>query len=280
MRIAAKDIGQAVFEMVAESASVLRPDIVEALHRSLLNERSPRGRRIVEQLLTNAEIAERDDVPICQDTGTVWVRIELGEDTAISGSLVDEVHASVERAYREKGLRMSVVEDALIARVNTNTNTPAFIEIVPVKQPGLLLSVMLKGAGSDNASRLEMLNPNQTIEDIKTLLVESVHKKASMACPPLIIGIGVGSTFDKVAGLAKKALLREVGSRHENSTVASFEDDLLQEVNRTGLGPGGLGGDTTALAVHIQTAPCHIAALPVAINMGCSAMRSRTRRLL
>ncbi|MBK5210873.1 MAG: fumarate hydratase [Coriobacteriia bacterium] len=266
--------------MVAESASILRPDILEALHRSLQNERNARGRHIIEQLIKNAEIAERDDVPICQDTGTVWVRIELGEDTEISGSLVAEIHSSVERAYREKGLRMSVVEDALIARVNTNTNTPAFIEIIPVAHPGIVVSVMLKGAGSDNASRLEMLNPNQTMEDIKALLVELVHKKASMACPPLIIGIGVGSTFDKVGGLAKKALLRAVGSRHENTTVASFEDDLLQEVNRTGIGPGGLGGDTTALAIHIQTAPCHIAALPVAVNMGCSAMRSRTRRLL
>ena len=175
---------------------------------------------------------------------------------------------------------MSVVRDALVDRTNTGDNTPAFIEIKFRPGRGARVHVMLKGGGSDNASRVVMLAPGDGAEAVERVVLEAVEAKATSACPPLVIGVGVGTTFDKVGGLAKHALLRPVGKPALDPRIAALESRILSAVNATGIGPGGLGGDTTALAVHIESAPCHIAALPVAVNLGCCAMRSVTKELV
>lgn len=276
VRKSSQEIAALVATLVGESATLLRPDILDALKSAHKREESFRGKVILDQLIKNAAIAAEDDVPICQDTGTVWVRIEAGNHYFFEGDLEREINDAVARVYAEKALRMSVVRDALFERVNTQTNTPVFLDVVHTQRDDIEVSVMLKGAGSDNASRLVMLNPDEGLEGVKREVVALVREKASMACPPLIIGVGVGGSFDKAPGLAKKALLRPLDVAAKTAEARAAEKELLDAVNATGMGPGGLGGDVTALGVHLVTAPCHIAALPVAINMGCSAMRSRT----
>ena len=269
-------IADAVRAAIPRAAASLRPDALVAMRAALESERSARGRAVLGQLVANADLAARDSMPLCQDTGTVWVRVELGADECVCGDLQAAIDIAVAEAYRDARLRMSVVRDALLDRENTRDNTPAFVDVaLGVRQgTGATVHVMLKGGGSDNASRIEMLAPSAGIEGVKRIVLETVEAKATGACPPLVIGVGVGATFDKVGGLAKKALLRQIGSRPSDPRIAELEAELLATVNATGIGPGGLGGDTTALAVHIATAPCHIAALPVAVNLGCSAVRS------
>ena len=274
--ITASAIGEAVREAIPLAACRLRPDYEAALARAAAAERSPRGREVLGQLLENARIAARDAVPICQDTGTVWVRVELGAEETLVGDIAEHVDSAVAAAYRESGLRMSLVRDALLDRTNTGDNTPAFVDVAWRPGTGATVHVMLKGGGSDNASRVEMLTPDAGEEGIAALVLETVSAKATGACPPLVVGVGVGATFDKVGALAKKALLRPVGSVAADPRAAVWEAGLLERINATGIGPAGLGGDTTALAVHLATAPCHIAALPVAVNLGCCAMRSVT----
>lgn len=277
--ITASRLERHLIEMIRESGSTVRPDLLAAFECALVAERSERGRAVLQLLIDNARLAAEEDVPICQDTGTVWVRLEVGEDTTLEGDTQAAADRAVESAYREGGLRMSTVRDALIDRSNQGANQPAFVELVRRPGTGATVSVMLKGAGSDNASRLEMLNPDEGFAGVRRILLDVVNKKGSVACPPMVIGVGVGSTFDRVAGLAKHALLRPVGAPNPNPELDALERELLAAVNATGVGPAGLGGDTTALAVHLESAPCHIAALPVAINLGCSAMRWRTRDL-
>lgn len=274
--LSSSQIAQAVAVAIPVAATSLRPDALAALRAAAQCERSPRGQAVLEQLIANADIAAADSVPLCQDTGTVWVRVELGAEECVCGDLQRDIDAAVATAYRDARLRMSLVRDALFDRTNTADNTPAFVEVVPGARPGTgaMVHVMLKGGGSDNASRVEMLPPGAGIEGVKRVVLETVEAKATGACPPLFIGVGVGATFDKVGTLAKKAMLREIGSVNADPRAAALEAELLSAINATGIGPAGLGGDTTALAVHVATAPCHIAALPVAVNMGCSAVRS------
>jgi len=272
-------IADAVRRAIPQAATSLRPDALVALRAAAEAERSPRGRAVLGQLLENASLAEADAMPLCQDTGTVWVRVEPGADECVPGDLQAAIDAAVADAYRDAGLRMSVVRDALFDRTNTADNTPAFVDIafgVRTQTTGATVHVMLKGGGSDNASRVVMLPPGAGIEGVRRVVLDCVAEKATGACPPLLVGVGVGATFDKVGGLAKKALLRGIGSLNPDPQAAALEADLLDLVNATGIGPAGLGGDVTALAVHVATAPCHIAALPVAVNMGCSAIRSAT----
>ncbi|GAB4282225.1 MAG: fumarate hydratase [Coriobacteriia bacterium] len=272
-------IAAAVAGAVREAATTLRPDVRTALERAIAAERSPRGRQVLEQLAENARIAQADRVPLCQDTGTVWVRVEIGEEECVRGSVRDAVDAAVAETYRAGALRMSVVRDALFDRTNTGDNTPAFIELAQRPGTGATVHVMLKGGGSDNASALAMLEPAAGREGIVRFVLSAVEAKATGACPPLLVGVGVGGTFDTVAALAKKALLLPL---HEASPapVAALEAEILDAVNATGIGPAGLGGSTTALGVRVLTAPCHIAALPVAVNLGCSAVRSATVELV
>jgi len=276
--LSASQIAEAVADAIPRIACSLRPDALASLQVAAASERSERGRAILEQLIANAGIAKADSVPLCQDTGTVWVRIELGVSECLCGDLQSEIDAAVALAYRDAKLRMSVVRDALFDRTNTGTNTPAFVEVAHAAHPGTgaTVHVMLKGGGSDNASRVEMLPPGAGIEGVRRVVLETVEAGATGACPPLLVGVGVGSTFDKVAGLAKRALLRPIGQEPVGPSIAALEAELLAAINATGIGPSGLGGDATALAVHVITAPCHIAALPVAVNLGCSAVRSAT----
>lgn len=269
-------IADAVRAAIPQLAVTMRPDALRALRAAAQTERSPRGRAVLEQLLENACLAERDSMPLCQDTGTVWVRVEVGAEECVCGDLQTHIDAAVAEAYRDARLRMSVVRDALLDRVNTGDNTPAFVDVVlgAREGTGATIHVMLKGGGSDNASRVEMLAPGAGVEGIKRVVLEAVEAKASGACPPLLVGVGVGGTFDKVGGLAKKALLREIGAPAADPRAERLEAELLSALNATGIGPGGLGGDTTALAVHVVSAPTHIAALPVAVNLGCCAVRS------
>ncbi len=267
-------IGQKVYEGILQAACGLRPDVAQAMELALDSETSERGQRILAQLLENNAIAQRDHVPLCQDTGAVWVNLEVGEDLSIPGNIFSTVNDAVEAAYRDGKLRMSVVKDALFDRRNTQTNCPAFCDLQFRAGHGLRLSILLKGGGSDNASRLVMLAPGAGRDGIRHEILRCVKEKAANACPPLLIGIGVGGTFDSVAKLAKHALLRPIGSAAASTEAAQLEEELLAEINATGIGPAALGGSTTALAVHIESAPCHIAALPLAINMGCSAVRS------
>lgn len=263
--------------LIPKLATVLPDDILAGLMAAREVETGQRARIVLDQLVENARIAQEDKVPLCQDTGTVWVCLEVGPDVLVPGDVFSQVDQAVAQAYDQARLRKSVVVDALCNRANTNDNTPAFCEIHPVDEPGVArLHVMLKGGGSDNASRVVMLTPSAGKQGIIDAVLACVHEKAANACPPLIIGVGVGATFDKVGGLAKRALMRPLGEPHPNPEVAAFEAELLSAVNATGIGAGALGGATTALGVRVETSACHIAALPVAVNMGCSAMRRAT----
>ncbi len=274
--ITSADIARAVTAAVGEAAVTLRPDAYAAMRKALSTERSERGRRVLEQLLANADIAMADSVPLCQDTGTVWAWVELGENESLTGDVQSAVDRAVEESYARHKLRMSVARDALFDRSNTGTNTPAFVEVTSRTGAGATVHVMLKGGGSDNSSALAMLEPGDGMAGVERFVLETVQAKATGACPPVVVGVGVGGSFDKVAGLAKKALLGSLDEVSADPEIAALEQRLLAQVNATGIGPAGLGGDTTALAVKVKTAPCHIAALPVAVNMGCSAVRTAT----
>lgn len=274
MQLCAQTVADAVYQAIRECAVTLRPDFAEAVDTARAAETETRASRVLDQVLENARIAACDNVPLCQDTGTVWVCLEVGEGLLVPGNVFSLVNDAVARAYSEGHLRMSVLTDALFERTNTGSNTPAFCEVKFAQGSGATLHVMLKGGGSDNASRVVMLAPGAGREGVVNAVLECVREKAANACPPLLVGVGVGATFDKVAGLAKHALLRPVGSPAASAEAAAFEAELLEAVNALGIGPAALGGKTTALAVHVETAPCHIAALPVAVNMGCCAMRS------
>ena len=280
-RLDAETVGEAVYDAIRQCAITLRPDFrkaVEAAREAAAPESREAG--VLDRILENARIGATDGVPICQDTGSVWVCLEVGEALAVPGDIFSRVNDAVARAYTDGRLRMSLVRDALFDRANTGDNTPAFCELKLVPGDSATLHVLLKGGGSDNASRVVMLPPGAGADSVRRVVLDCVREKAANACPPLVIGLGVGATFDKVAGLAKHALLREVGSSAASAEAAAFEEELLAEVNALGIGPAALGGAPTALAVHLETAPCHIAALPVAVNMGCCAMRSASVQLV
>lgn len=272
----ADTLSDAIYRAIGEAAVTLRPDVRTALEKSLAAEPSERGRAVIRQLLENADVAMADRVPVCQDTGTAWVRLALGADQALPGELHEIADVAVARAYRDFGLRMSTVRDALFDRSNPGDNTPAFLDVTLRPGTGATVEVMLKGGGSDNASALAMLPPSAGMQGVREFVLATVEAKATGACPPLVVGVAVGGTFDTAAALAKKTLLRPIGSPAASPDASRFEAELLAAVNGTGIGPAGLGGHTTALAVHLVTAPCHIAALPVAVNLGCCAVRSAT----
>lgn len=277
--ITREEVTQAVRDNLGRLAWDLPADVQRALEAARDAEESPRGRQALDILLANAQVARGERMPLCQDTGTVWCCLEAGPDVAVAGDALAGVDEAVAAVYTRDRLRKSLVADGLFDRSNTQDNTPAFTEVLLSSEPGARLHLMLKGGGSDNASRVVMLPPSAGRQGVIDTVLSCVEEKAANACPPLIIGVGVGSTFDKVASLAKHSLLRPVGSRSCDAEAAALEEQLLQAVNDTGIGPAALGGAATALAVHVETAPCHIAALPVAVNMGCSAMRRGTYEL-
>ena len=274
-----EEITENIREMCIEANHFLAPDMGRALSRAAASEKSPLGRRILGQLEENLEIAVEGMIPICQDTGMAVVFIEVGQDVHLEGgSLEDAVNEGVRRGYVEGFLRKSVVKDPLI-RENTKDNTPAVIhtKIVPGSQ--IKVTVAPKGFGSENMSRIFMLKPAEGIEGVKNAVLTAVKDAGPNACPPMVVGVGIGGTFEKCALMAKEALTRDVGSCSPVPYVKEMEEELLDKINGLGIGPGGLGGTTTALAVNINTYPTHIAGLPVAVNICCHVNRHITRTI-
>lgn len=274
-----EEITENIREMCIEANHFLAPDMGRALSRAAASEKSPLGRQILGQLEENLEIAAEEMIPICQDTGMAVVFIEAGQDVHLKGgSLEDAVNEGVRRGYVEGFLRKSVVKDPLI-RENTKDNTPAVIhtKIVPGSQ--IKVTVAPKGFGSENMSRIFMLKPAEGIEGVKNAVLTAVKDAGPNACPPMVVGVGIGGTFEKCALMAKEALARDVGSCSPVPYVKEMEEELLDKINGLGIGPGGLGGTTTALAVNINTYPTHIAGLPVAVNICCHVNRHITRTI-
>jgi fumarate hydratase subunit alpha len=259
-----------------EACNVLPDDVLDALERARKIEESPIGRNVLDQLIENARIAREEAVPICQDTGLTIVFVELGQDVHITGgSLTEAINEGVRRGYEEGYLRKSVVRHPL-ERVNTEDNTPAVIHIDVVSGDKLKITVAPKGGGSENMSIAKVLKPSDGVEGVKRLVVETVREAGSNPCPPIIVGVGMGGTLEKAALLSKKAILRRVGEPSRNPIDAKLEAELLSLVNTIGIGPAGLGGSVTALAVNVESYPCHIAGLPVAVTLQCHAARHKT----
>ena len=271
------EITNHIKEMCIEANHFLAQDMETALKSAADTEASPLGKQILGQLQENLEIAGEDMIPICQDTGMAVIFMEIGQDVHFTGgTLEDAVNEGVRRGYTEGYLRKSVVNDPLI-RENTKDNTPAVIhyEMKPGEQ--VKITVAPKGFGSENMSRVFMLKPADGIEGVKNAILTAVTEAGPNACPPMVIGVGIGGTFEKCALLAKKALTRPVDERSAIPYIKELEEEMLEKINRTGIGPGGLGGTTTALAVNINTYPTHIAGLPVGINICCHVNRHAVR---
>lgn len=266
-------------EMCIEANHFLSSDMKEALNNAYENEKSELGKKILNQLQENMKIASDEMIPICQDTGMAVFFIEIGQDVHFEGmNLEDAINEGVRQGYSEGYLRKSVVSDPLI-RENTKDNTPAVIHYSIVPGDKVKITFAPKGFGSENMSRVFMLKPADGIEGVKEAILTAVKEAGSNACPPMVIGVGVGGTFEKCAVLAKKALTRSVNEHSDIPYVAEMEKELLEEINKTGIGPGGLGGTITALAVNINTYPTHIAGLPVAINICCHVNRHSVREI-
>ena len=238
----------------------------------------PGAREILERIVENYEIADAENQPICQDTGVACVFLKIGQEVHINGDIQEAVNEGVRQGYREGYLRKSVVRDPL-DRVNTGDNTPAFIYYELVPGDKVEITVAPKGFGSENMSRIKMLRPSDGVEGVKDFVVNAVEEAGPNPCPPIVVGVGIGGTFDKAALLAKKALLRPVDEPNANPFYQALEQELLEKINALGIGPQGLGGRTTALAVNIETMPTHIAGLPVAVNINCHVTRHQTEVL-
>ena len=270
---------QNIKEMCIEANHFLSPDMAEAMKCAEKNEEAPLGKQILEQLQENLKIAGEDMIPICQDTGMAVVFLEIGQNVHLEGgALEDAVNEGVRQGYVEGYLRKSVVGDPLI-RENTKDNTPAVLHTRIVDGDQVKIKVAPKGFGSENMSRVFMLKPAEGIEGVKDAVLTAVKDAGPNACPPMVVGVGIGGTFEKCALMAKEALTREVGSHSEIEYVKELEEELLTKINSLGIGPGGLGGTTTALAVNINTYPTHIAGLPVAVNICCHVNRHVIRTI-
>jgi fumarate hydratase subunit alpha len=266
---------ESVQQIAIKAAFDLPSDVFKRLEQMHTEEDSTIGKKILHQILENADIAAKEKLPICQDTGTAVVFVQIGNDVTITGGLLpDALNEGVRRGYDEGYLRKSIVSDPLFNRVNTKDNTPASIHYDFVAGDKLTITILPKGGGCENMSNLAMLKPSDGKEGIIDFVVTSIIKAGGNPCPPVIAGIGIGGTADKACSLAKKALLRPVGSVHTDKQYADFEKELLLHINNSGVGPQGFGGRSTALAVHIETAPCHIASMPVALNLNCHAARN------
>ena len=272
-------ITQTIAQMCIEANHHLTPDMEAALINAGESEVSPLGKQVLSQLRENLKIADEDMIPICQDTGMAVVFVEMGQEVHITGaSLSDAINEGVRKGYTEGYLRKSVVGDPL-ERVNTGDNTPAVIHYDIVPGDTFKLTVAPKGFGSENMSRVFMLKPAEGIEGVKNAVLTAVNDAGPNACPPMVVGVGIGGTFEKAAIMAKRALLRPAGEHSGIPYVSDLEKELLEKINKSGIGPGGLGGRMTALAVNILTYPTHIAGLPVAINICCHVNRHSVREL-
>jgi fumarate hydratase subunit alpha len=273
--IDANTIIAAVKKLCMDANYYLGEDVLSALKKFEKQEESPLGKEILNQIIDNAGIAAKKQMPLCQDTGLTVIFADIGQEVHIRGDFDEAIQEGVRQGYRDGYLRKSIVVDPL-NRKNTGDNTPAVISSRLVPGDKLSLTILPKGGGSENMSRIKMLKPADGVQGVKDFVVETIRIAGGNPCPPLIVGVGIGGSFDKVAQLAKHALLRTVGSKHPDVYYAALEDELLEKINDTGVGPQGLGGRTTALAVHIEVAPCHIASLPAAVNTQCHSARHKT----
>lgn len=271
----------AVAELCQQANYELGDDVQQALQASRNREANPLAGRVLETIILNARIASEDRQPMCQDTGTAVVFVHLGQDVhLVGGDIHTAINEGVRRGYQAGYLRKSIVGDPLFARKNTGDNTPAVIHIDLIPGDSVQLTVMTKGGGAENMSRLHMLTPADGSAGVRAFVLETVQRAGPNACPPVIVGVGVGGTFDLAPTLAKQALLRPVGQPNADPQLAAFEQELLNAINALGIGPHGFGGSTTALAVHVETYATHIASLPVAVNLQCGpAARHRSRVL-
>ena len=276
--ITAEQISAAVAELCIRANRELPEDIVSAMNRAAADEPWPVAKNTLEVLCRNIAAAEEMELPVCQDTGMACVFVRLGQDVHIEGDFRAAVDEGVRRGYELGYLRKSVVADPL-RRVNTGDNTPAVITLELVPGEKLELTVLPKGFGSENMSRLAMLKPADGVEGVKRFVVDAVRKAASNPCPPVVVGVGIGGTFDKAAALAKHALLRPIDCPNQDEFYARLEEDMLREINSLGIGPQGFGGHTTALGVNIETMPTHVAGLPVAVNISCHVTRRASMKL-
>lgn len=277
--IQVSEITKAVKDLCIEANYYLSEDVKNKIKKSREEEKWGTAQGILDNIIVNFDIAKNENMPICQDTGMACVFLEIGQDVHVSGgSIEDAVNAGVAEGYEEGFLRKSVVKDP-IDRVNTKNNTPAVIYYDIVPGDGFKITVAPKGFGSENMSQLKMLKPADGIEGVKEFILKVVKDAGPNPCPPIIVGVGIGGTFDRAANLAKKSLLRSVDERNPNPMYAELEKEMLEKINNLGIGPQGFGGKTTALAVQIETYPTHIAGLPVAVNIQCHVARHASREI-
>ena len=275
-KIKASTVTETVKKLFMDMNYNIGSDILDALNCAREKETSPVGRNVLDQLIENHKIASSEEVPICQDTGMAVLFVEYGDHVAIEGGSFEEaVQEGVRRAYIDGYLRKSVVSDPVFDRVNTRDNTPAIIYTSIVSGDKIHILAGCKGFGSENMSSVKMLTPSAGVEGVKKFIMDVVRYAGPNPCPPIVVGVGIGGTFEKAAMLSKKATLRPIDTHNPDSRYAALEDELLEEINKTGFGPAGLGGCTTALGVNIETFPTHIAGMPVAVNICCHAARHK-----
>ncbi len=268
------EITKAVKKLLMDCNYFIGGDIMDALTRARGTETSPVGKSVLDQIIENDKIAASEEIPLCQDTGMAVLFVEYGDKVCVeNGSFDDAVNEGVRQAYSEGYLRKSVVSDPVFDRVNTKDNTPAIIHTKIVSGNKIHITAGGKGFGSENMSAIKMLTPSYGVEGVKQFILDTVRAAGPNPCPPIVVGVGIGGTFERAAQLAKKATFRPINTHNPDSRYAELEDELLSEINKMGFGPAGLGGNTTALGVNIETSPTHIAGMPVAVNICCHAAR-------
>ena len=273
-RIKACDVTAAVKKLFMDCNYFIGNDIMNALETACKNEQSPVGKSVLSQIIENDKIAAKEEIPLCQDTGMSVLFVEYGDKVVIEDGNFDEaVNEGVRQAYSDGCLRKSVVSDPVFDRVNTRDNTPAIIHTKIVSGNTIKITAGGKGFGSENMSAIKMLTPSYGVEGVKQFILDTVFKAGPNPCPPIVVGVGIGGTFERAAQLAKKATFRPIDTKNEDERYAALEDELLTEINKMGFGPAGLGGNTTAIGVNIETSPTHIAGMPVAVNICCHAAR-------
>ncbi len=273
-QIKAETVTQTVKQLFLDCNYFIGKDIMTALEKARENEKSKVGKSVLTQIIENDKLAAKEEVPLCQDTGMAILFVEYGDKVVIEdGSFEDAVNEGVRQAYKDGYLRKSVVNDPVFDRLNTKDNTPAIIHTRIVKGDKIKITAGGKGFGSENMSAIKMLTPSYGIEGVKKFILDTVRTAGPNPCPPIVVGVGIGGTFERCAQLAKKATFREIETHNEDERYAKLEDELLESINKMGFGPAGLGGTTTAIGVNIETSPTHIAGMPVAVNICCHAAR-------
>lgn len=273
-QIKAETVTETVKQLFLDCNYFIGKDIMTALEKARENEKSKVGKSVLTQIIENDKLAAKEEVPLCQDTGMAILFVEYGDKVVIEdGSFEDAVNEGVRQAYKDGYLRKSVVNDPVFERLNTKDNTPAIIHTRIVKGDKIKITAGGKGFGSENMSAIKMLTPSYGIEGVKKFILDTVRTAGPNPCPPIVVGVGIGGTFERCAQLAKKATFRAIDTHNEDERYAKLEDELLESINKMGFGPAGLGGTTTAIGVNIETSPTHIAGMPVAVNICCHAAR-------